>query len=62
MLSGLKGVKELQKLKEHLCKAPILYSPNFTKPFILQTDASDQRTGAVLSQNDDETQSPCCLL
>ena len=43
-----------QKLKECLCKAPILYSPNFTKPFILQTDASDRGTGAVLSQKDDE--------
>ena len=40
--------------KECLCKAPILYSPNFTKPFIFQTDASDQGTGAVLSQKDDE--------
>ena len=37
-----------------MCKAPILYSPNFTKPFILQTDASDRGTGAVLSQKDDE--------
>ena len=35
-------------------KAPILYSPNVTKPFILQTDASDWGSGAVLSQKDDE--------
>ena len=38
------------ELKNRLCKIPILSSPDFLKPFILQTDASDRGTGAVLSQ------------
>ena len=39
-----------QALKTCLCTSPVLQSPNFTKPFILQTDASDRGVGAVLSQ------------
>ena len=31
----------------------MLQSPEFEKPFILQTDASDHGLGAVLSQRDD---------
>lgn len=37
-------------LKKALCTYPILQYPDFTKPFILTTDASDQAVGAVLSQ------------
>jgi hypothetical protein len=36
-----------------LIQSPILAHPDFTLPFILGTDASDQAIGAVLSQNVD---------
>ena len=37
-------------LKHHLIQSPILAYPDFGKPFILDTDASDSGVGAVLSQ------------
>ena len=39
-----------KELKDRLCRSPILSSPDFLRPFILQTDASDRGAGAVLSQ------------
>ena len=46
--------RAFQKLKKLLCSVPVLNSPDFTKQFILQTDASDVAVGAVLSQRDAE--------
>ncbi|XP_042865110.1 uncharacterized protein LOC122248852 [Penaeus japonicus] len=40
-------------LKKLLCKQPILQLPNFQKPFILRTDASQDGVGAVLMQETD---------
>ncbi|CAK9811734.1 Retrovirus-related Pol polyprotein from transposon 297 [Anthophora quadrimaculata] len=37
-------------LREMLCSEPILQYPDFTKPFIVTTDASGYAVGAVLSQ------------
>ena len=42
------------RLKELLCSTPILMSPHFERPFVLQTDASEQSVGAVLNQQDDD--------
>jgi hypothetical protein len=39
-----------ERLKQHLTQAPILQYPDFTKGFILYTDASTKGLGAVLSQ------------
>ena len=37
-----------------MCETPILTYPNFSKPFLLDTDASNYGIGAVLSQLDDD--------
>ena len=40
-------------LKEKLSNKPVLHAPDFSKPFILQTDASDLGYGIVLAQKDE---------
>lgn len=39
-----------KKLSNALCSEPVLAVADFTKPFVVQTDASDVGIGAVLSQ------------
>jgi len=41
-------------LKYHLTTAPILFYPDYNKQFILDTDASLEGIGAVLSQRHEE--------
>ena len=44
--------KAFQDLKDCLCSSPVLRYPDYTKEFVLTTDASNVGLGAILSQND----------
>ena len=46
--------ESFDKLKEALTSAPILAYPNYSRKFILETDASLKGLGAVLTQEDDD--------
>ena len=43
-----------QRLKQMLVSAPLMQNPDFTRTFILQTNASEGGVGAVLSQREEE--------
>jgi hypothetical protein len=45
-----KETKDFEQLKEVMCKSPILTTPNFTKTFIVECDASGNGIGVVLMQ------------
>ena len=47
---GTEQIEAFEKIKEHLTSAPILTCPDFSQPFQLETDASDNGLGAVLTQ------------
>ncbi|MCG8044653.1 MAG: hypothetical protein JAY66_03025, partial [Candidatus Thiodiazotropha taylori] len=47
-----------EKLKKKMIEAPVLAHPDFSEPFILDTDASDLAIGAVLSQKIDGQERP----
>jgi hypothetical protein len=42
--------KDFEQLKEVMCKASVLTTPNFTKTFIVECDASRNGIGVVLIQ------------
>ena len=50
-----------RQVKSMLSSQPILLAPDFQKPFMLMTDASDTGAGAVLMQQDDKgIEHPIC--
>ena len=56
------GTQAFQALKDALVTAPILATPQFDLPFILQTDASENALGAVLSQNIGDSEHPIAFI
>jgi hypothetical protein len=45
-----KETKDFEQLKEMMCKAHVLTTPDFTKAFIVECDASRNGIGVVLIQ------------
>ena len=50
--------KAFERLKEALISPPVLAHPVYTKPFILEVDASNDGLGAVLSEEQDRNVRP----
>ena len=50
--------KNFELLKEKLQKSPVLISPDFKRPYIIQTDASNKCLGYVISQEVDNELQP----
>ena len=56
------SISAFKDIQQALGKNPVLHSPDFDKPFILQTDASDRGIGAVLLQGPPEDQHPLAFI
>lgn len=53
-------VKTVEMCKNLLCNDPILQYPDFSKDFVLTTDASNYALGAILSQGQIGSDKPIC--
>ena len=53
-ISNEKCIEAFNRLKQALISAPILQTPDWTKPFEIMCDASDFAIGAVLGQRKDK--------
>ncbi|KAL4001114.1 caldesmon [Sarotherodon galilaeus] len=51
-----------QSLKRQISEAPVLQSPDFSKPFVVQVDASNVGLGAVLAQGEAGEEKPVLFL
>lgn len=56
---GERQKQAFEKLKESLTTAPVLAIPQFGKPYVIYTDASDFAIGAVLLQDQGDGLRPC---
>ena len=59
---GERQQKAFETLKEAIISPPVLRMPDFSQPFILQTDASSVALGAVLSQVVDGARQPVAFI
>ncbi|KYO38188.1 hypothetical protein Y1Q_0007296 [Alligator mississippiensis] len=50
--------QSFERLKMALCEDVIIHTPDFRKPFILQTDTSETAVGAVLTQEEEGSERP----
>ncbi|KAG7670696.1 hypothetical protein KSW81_003250 [Nannochloris sp. 'desiccata'] len=57
-----KQTQALEALKTALSTAPVLKNPEFGKPFVITTDASEFAVGAVLSQSTPEGERPVAFI
>ena len=51
-----------QTLKQKLTQFPVLHAPDFSEPFLVQTDSSDTGMGIVLAQKKDNEEHPVLYL
>uniref|UniRef100_A0A669FBS4 Gypsy retrotransposon integrase-like protein 1 n=1 Tax=Oreochromis niloticus TaxID=8128 RepID=A0A669FBS4_ORENI len=56
------AIAAFKDIRQSLSKDPVLHSPDFTKDFTLQTDASERGLGAVLLQGPPEDRHPVAYI
>ena len=59
---GEEEATAFEELKQILAELPSRYAPDFSRPFIVQTDTSDRGVGAVLSQEKEGLEFPVMYL